>query len=109
MCPGLIRVFFNKREIHSSLRAPLSVNQLQALSEILEFNTKELFVDPDSAKKTISKSYKIAVGGTGYVGLSLAVLLSQHNTVTAVAIISEKVDKLNNYISPIQDEYIGSF
>lgn len=52
---------------------------------------------------------KIAVAGTGYVGLSLAVLLSQHNEVTAVDIIPEKVDKLNNYISPIQDEYIEKY
>lgn len=52
---------------------------------------------------------KIAVAGTGYVGLSLAVLLSQHNEVTAVDIIPEKVEKLNNYISPIQDEYIEKF
>ena len=51
----------------------------------------------------------IAVAGTGYVGLSLAVLLSQHNHVTAVDIIPEKVEKLNNYISPIQDEYIEKY
>ncbi len=48
---------------------------------------------------------KIAVTGTGYVGLSLAVLLSQHNEVTAVDVVIEKVKKLNNWISPIQDEY----
>ena len=52
---------------------------------------------------------KIAVAGTGYVGLSLAVLLSQHNEVTAVDILEEKVEKLNNWISPIQDEYIEKF
>ena len=52
---------------------------------------------------------KIAVAGTGYVGLSLAVLLSQHNEVTAVDIIPEKVEKLNNWISPIQDEYIEKY
>ena len=51
----------------------------------------------------------IAVAGTGYVGLSLAVLLAQHNKVTAVDIIPEKVEKLNNYISPIQDEYIEKY
>lgn len=51
----------------------------------------------------------IAVAGTGYVGLSLAVLLSQHNKVTVVDIIPEKVEKLNNYISPIQDEYIEKY
>lgn len=51
----------------------------------------------------------IAVAGTGYVGLSLAVLLAQHNHVTAVDILPEKVEKINNNISPIQDEYIESF
>ncbi len=52
---------------------------------------------------------KIAVAGTGYVGLSLAVLLAQHNEVTAVDIIPEKVDMLNNHISPIQDDYIEKY
>ena len=49
---------------------------------------------------------KIAVAGTGYVGLSLATLLSQKHTVTAVDIVPEKVDKINHKISPIQDDYI---
>ena len=52
---------------------------------------------------------KIAVAGTGYVGLSLAVLLSQHNEVYALDIIKEKVDMINNRISPIKDEYIEEF
>ena len=52
---------------------------------------------------------KIAVAGTGYVGLSLAVLLAQHNEVTAVDIIEEKVNKINNKISPIQDDYIEEY
>lgn len=52
---------------------------------------------------------KIAVAGTGYVGLSLAVLLAQHNQVTAVDIVPEKVDLINNRISPIQDEYIEKY
>lgn len=52
---------------------------------------------------------KIAVAGTGYVGLSLAVLLSQHNEVKAVDIIEDKVNKINNRISPIQDEYIEKY
>jgi UDPglucose 6-dehydrogenase len=55
------------------------------------------------------KYMKIAVAGTGYVGLSLAVLLAQHNEVTAVDILQEKVVKLNNYISPIQDDYIEKY
>ena len=52
---------------------------------------------------------KIAVAGTGYVGLSLAVLLAQHNEVVAVDVIPEKVEKINNKISPIQDEYIEKY
>ena len=52
---------------------------------------------------------KIAVAGTGYVGLSIATLLSQHHHVTAVDVIPEKVEKLNNKISPIQDEYIEKY
>lgn len=52
---------------------------------------------------------KIAVAGTGYVGLSIATLLAQHNEVVAVDVISEKVDKINNHISPIQDEYIEKY
>lgn len=54
-------------------------------------------------------NYKIAVAGTGYVGLSLAVLLSQHNEVTAVDIVKEKTDKINRFESPIVDEYIDKF
>jgi len=52
---------------------------------------------------------KIAVAGTGYVGLSLAVLLSQHNHVVAVDIVPEKVTLLNAWRSPIQDEYIEKY
>ena len=52
---------------------------------------------------------KIAVAGTGYVGLSIATLLSQHHHVTAVDVIPEKVEKLNKHISPIQDEYIEKY
>lgn len=52
---------------------------------------------------------KIAVAGTGYVGLSLAVLLAQHNNVVAVDIVPEKVEKINNRISPIQDDYIEKY
>ena len=55
------------------------------------------------------KSYKIAVAGTGYVGLSMAVLLSQHNEVTAVDVIPEKVEQINRCKSPIQDEYIEKY
>ena len=55
------------------------------------------------------KDIKVAVAGTGYVGLSIATLLSQHHHVTAVDVIPEKVEKLNNRISPIQDDYIEKY
>ena len=55
------------------------------------------------------KNYKIAVAGTGYVGLSIATLLSQHHQVTAVDIIPEKVDMINNRKSQIQDDYIEKY
>ena len=53
--------------------------------------------------------FNIAIAGTGYVGLSIAILLSQHHRVTAVDVIPEKVEKINNRISPIQDEYIKQY
>lgn len=55
------------------------------------------------------RKYNIAVAGTGYVGLSIATLLAQHNRVTAVDVLSEKVDKINKRISPIQDDYIERY
>ena len=55
------------------------------------------------------KKYKIAVAGTGYVGLSIATLLSQHHHETAVDIIPEKVEMINNRKSPIQDDYIEKY
>ena len=55
------------------------------------------------------QNVKIAVAGTGYVGLSLAVLLAQHHHVSAVDIVPEKVEKINNRISPIQDDYIEKY
>lgn len=86
-----------------------SIEQLQNLGETLNFDPTIIFVEPATPKTINKHKYSIAVAGTGYVGLSLAVLLSQHNKVTAVDIIPEKVDKLNNYISPIQDDYIEMF
>ena len=55
------------------------------------------------------KNIKVAVAGTGYVGLSIATLLAQHHQVTAVDVVPEKVEKLNNKISPIQDDYIEKY
>ncbi|MBE5942927.1 MAG: nucleotide sugar dehydrogenase [Lachnospiraceae bacterium] len=94
-----------------------SIDQLQALAEILEFDPTEVFIEPQIiSSENVTPSmiptnphYRIAVAGTGYVGLSLAVLLAQHNHVTAVDIIPEKIEKLNHYISPIQDDYIEQY
>ena len=87
-----------------------SVNQLIALCDVLGFDIDSVLSDPDKTKNDNSdKTYNIAVAGMGYVGLSLAVLLAQHNNVTAVDVISDKVDMLNNMISPIRDEYIERF
>lgn len=57
----------------------------------------------------MKKDYKIAVAGTGYVGLSIATLLSQHHQVTAVDIVPKKVEMINNRKSPIQDDYIEKY
>ncbi len=88
-----------------------SIEQLQALAEALQFDITALFVEEQSPKAstTITRKYNIAVAGTGYVGLSIATLLSQHHHVTAVDIIPEKVDMLNHRQSPIQDEYIEKY
>ncbi len=85
-----------------------SVDQLLALSKELDFNINDVIVEQEEQNKTVSRK-KIAVAGTGYVGLSLAVLLAQHNDVTAVDIIPEKAEKLNSWISPIADEYIEHY
>ena len=85
-----------------------SVDQLLALSSVLDFRTSDVIVEEDTASAAIERR-KIAVAGTGYVGLSLAILLSQHNDVTAVDIVPEKIERLNNWSSPIQDEYIERY
>ncbi len=89
-----------------------TIEQLQKLGEVLDFEVVDLF-EPDNAKEAsklaIKEKYNIAVAGTGYVGLSIATLLSQQNHVTAVDIIPEKVDMINRRQSPIQDEYIEKY
>ena len=85
-----------------------SVDQLLALSTVLGFPTSDVIVDDEAAVPSVTRQ-RIAVAGTGYVGLSLAVLLSQHNDVVAVDIVEEKVEKLNRWESPIQDEYIEKY
>lgn len=88
-----------------------SIDQLQRLCEVLNFDVVDLFVEEKKEIKGdfLDKKYNIAVAGTGYVGLSIATLLSQHNHVTAVDIIKEKVDLINERKSPIQDEYIEKY
>ena len=86
-----------------------SIDQLEAIASVLHFDLTEMFIEQADQVAPVSHSYNIAVAGTGYVGLSLAVLLSQHNQVTAVDIIPEKVEKINSFISPIQDEYIEKY
>lgn len=89
-----------------------SISQLQALSGALGFEITEVFVDRQErseGRSVAEKRYKIAVAGTGYVGLSIATLLAQHHSVTAVDIIPEKVDLINSRKSPIQDEYIEHY
>ncbi len=90
-----------------------SIDQLEALAETLDFEITDLYIN-ESPKPTTStsnplKPYRIAVAGTGYVGLSIATLLAQHNHVTAVDIIPEKVEQINHRKSPIQDEYIEKY
>ena len=88
-----------------------SIDQLQSIAEVLNFEVVDLFEDDKvvSDKPILDKKYNIAVAGTGYVGLSIATLLSQHNHVTAVDIIPEKVELINNKKSPIQDNYIEMY
>lgn len=88
-----------------------SIDQLQRLGENLGFEVTDLFVEEEENHKdmVLDKKYRIAVAGTGYVGLSIATLLAQHNHVTAVDIIPEKVELINNKKSPIQDEYIEKY
>ena len=90
-----------------------SLDQLEALGDVLGFELTDLYEDQEDMKSgtnpLLDKKYHIAVAGTGYVGLSIATLLAQHNHVTAVDIVPEKVDMLNRHISPIQDEYIEQY
>lgn len=94
-----------------------TVEQLEALAGVLGFEPSELFEDLATLEIATEPTIKganllkrnIAVAGTGYVGLSLAVLLAQHNHVTAVDVIPEKVDLINARKSPIQDDYIERY
>ena len=87
-----------------------SIDQLERLGETLGFEVTDLFIEEAlSFKRTPHPKYNIAIAGTGYVGLSMATLLSQYNHVTAVDILPKKVDMINKRVSPIQDEYIEKY
>lgn len=86
-----------------------SIEQLEALGDVLHFDITELFISDLPVKYPSPSPLKIAIAGTGYVGLSIATLFAQHNHVTAVDIIPEKVDMINRHQSPIQDEYIEKY
>lgn len=88
-----------------------SLEQLQSLAEVLNFEIVDLFEEdrPAAPRPILDRKYKIAVAGTGYVGLSIATLLAQHNPVTAVDILPEKVELLRQRKSPIRDEYIEQY
>lgn len=86
-----------------------SIEQLESLGDVLHFDITELFISDLPVKYPSPSPLKIAIAGTGYVGLSIATLLAQHNHVTAVDIIPEKVDMINKRQSPIQDEYIEKY
>lgn len=86
-----------------------SIPQLEALGEALDFDLDDVFINTASKKIESPSPLNIAVAGTGYVGLSIATLLAQHNHVTAVDVIPEKVEMLNNRKSPIQDDYIEKY
>ena len=86
-----------------------SIEQLEKLGEVLEFDPTDMFLKTATESAPKVSPLNIAVAGTGYVGLSIATLLAQHNHVTAIDIIPEKVEKINHKISPIQDDYIEMY
>lgn len=86
-----------------------SILQLEQLGEVLGFEPDSVFADTAHDRLPSPSPLRIAVAGTGYVGLSIATLLAQHNHVTAVDILPEKVDLINRRKSPIQDDYIEKY
>ncbi|HIB1872558.1 TPA: nucleotide sugar dehydrogenase [Enterococcus faecium] len=107
---GINRALISRLE---SLDFIPSIQQLESLAEVLNFEPTDLFInesnESNESNRPKHQSKNIAVAGTGYVGLSIATLLAQHNQVTAVDIIPEKVKQINNKKSPIQDDYIEKY
>ena len=104
---GINRVMIGRMENKEYMP---SIIQLEKLGEVLDFEVTDLFEEePKKQEARGHGPYNIAVAGTGYVGLSMAMLLSQHNHVTAVDIVEKKVEMINRRESPIQDEYIEKY
>ncbi|MBQ2657010.1 MAG: nucleotide sugar dehydrogenase [Erysipelotrichaceae bacterium] len=103
---GINRAMISKIENGSYMP---SIEQLEDLQEVLGFSFDDLREKEIPGTKTALISRKIAVAGTGYVGMSIAVLLAQHNRVRAVDIIEEKVRMINDRKSPIQDNYLEDY
>ncbi|MDT2835366.1 nucleotide sugar dehydrogenase [Enterococcus durans] len=104
---GINRALISRLE---SLDFIPSIPQLESLAEVLNFEPTDLFInESNESNRPKYQSRNIAVAGTGYVGLSIAILLAQRNQVTAVDIIPEKVKQINNKKSPIQDDYIEKY
>ena len=103
---GINRALLSRIEKEDYL--PL-IPQLEALGDVLGFELEDVFTKEAGSHLASPAPLKIAVAGTGYVGLSIATLLAQHNQVTAVDIIPEKVDMINKGKSPIQDDYIEKY
>jgi len=106
---GINRVMLSHIEQADNSYIP-SIDQLVSLGNLLGFDPTTMFTDAsDEYNLPKASPLNVAVAGTGYVGLSIATLLSQRNHVTAIDIIKEKVDDLNERKSPIQDDYIEKF
>lgn len=103
---GMNRTMISRLE---SLDYYPSIPQLESLSEVLGLEPTDFYINEESSTPVSIQSKNIAVAGTGYVGLSLAVLLAGNNNVTAVDIVPERVDMINNKKSPIQDDYIEDY
>ena len=106
---GINRAMISK--IETGDYAP-SIEQIEALGNSLNFEYTDIFEDDETKEKFKNinlPKMNIAVAGTGYVGLSIATLLAQHHHITAVDVIEEKVNLINDKKSPIQDEYIEKY
>ena len=103
---GVNRSLLSRLEKQDYIPSP---DQLVRLANVLSFDPSVAFIDVLDPLTVPKDRLNITVYGAGYVGLSMAVLLSRFHHVTLVDVIPEKVDKINNHISPIQDEYIEKF